>query len=345
MPPEREFLTSQAVSPQNCVLAFGVPTDQNDFAASLANSGREYAKHYLGGWPQYERNFVSQVVSHCQIYTQLGVRVVFGLTSSGLKRLFEQGSVISLFTHWTAEGIELCDGILSIPLLVEAIPPDFSGVLDLCICHPDDLVKVILRDRPRCSVRYVGYRSVDPLFWLEFYSGLYQILLSQPGQTYSAALIEFTLKLRQETRGEGIMESYKRTIENYVRKLGQLGARPMGEAPEITQVDKAALTSQLQRQYRQNQILIWVASILWVLLFFLAGYFALHYRDNLTGLTVALGRNLMVLGGVMIALRRLWLDSSCIGALLAILPGLSPDEAAKAITGFYLNALAKKPAD
>jgi hypothetical protein len=138
------------------------------------------------------------------------------------------------------------------------------------------------------------------------------------------------------------MSEYKKSIAAYVRAIGQTQAIRLGDGTDFASAEKERLTSDLRHQYAQNQRLIWIASTLWVVLFMLGVYFAIHYRDNLTGLTVALGGNLMVLGGVMFALRRLWLDSSTMGALLAIVPGLNPSEAAKVITSFYFNAIGSR---
>lgn len=137
------------------------------------------------------------------------------------------------------------------------------------------------------------------------------------------------------------MSNYKDILGTYVTMLGQTNAIHMGASAEFTAENKAELTRQLRGQYKQNQALVWIATALWVILFLVAIYFALYYRDNLKGLSVALGGNLMVVSGIMLALRRLWLDTSSIGALLAILPGLTPKDAAKVITSFYLNATKK----
>jgi hypothetical protein len=138
------------------------------------------------------------------------------------------------------------------------------------------------------------------------------------------------------------MNDYRQIVSRYVQKIGQTQAVGLGDSAEFTSVDKDRLASELKDQYAKNQQLIWIVCGLWVILFFLGVYFAVHYRDNLTGLSVALGGNIMVLSGVMFALRRLWLDSSAMGALLAILPGLGPAEAAKVITSFYFNVVESK---
>ena len=137
-------------------------------------------------------------------------------------------------------------------------------------------------------------------------------------------------------------QDYRKIIANYVRGLGQTEAQGMGIAAEFNPRDTEALFAELKNQYHRNQIMIWWAAALWTILFIVGVYFAFHYRDNPKSLLLVLGGNLMVLGGVMLALRRLWLDLSAVGALLAILPGLSSSEAAKVITSFYFNAIDPK---
>jgi hypothetical protein len=186
--------------PCDCVLAFGIPTDEEDFETSIKDPKRDYSKHYLAGWGQYRRNFVSQVEDYTRRYEALGVHVIRGLQSSEIPALFTIGSVVTLFTHWTVAGVEFCDGILSLPTLVEAVPCDFSGVLDLCVCHPDDLAALLLRDRPLCTIRYLSNKA-SPLFWLGFYAALYELLALRRGRTYSEELTELAIQLRHT--GEG----------------------------------------------------------------------------------------------------------------------------------------------
>jgi hypothetical protein len=133
---------------------------------------------------------------------------------------------------------------------------------------------------------------------------------------------------------------YKKTLAQYLQSIGQLDAHHLGDSEsQFTDSQRDQLARQLEHQYANNHILIWLAAFLWIVLFVLGACFAIHFRNNLTGLSLLFGGSFMALGGNMLALRRLWLDSSIIGALLAILPGLTPNEAAKVITTFYFNAI------
>jgi hypothetical protein len=197
---ETKTRSQQPVSPRDCVLAFGIPTDESDFEASVKDPNRDYSKRYLAGWGQYRRNFASHVADYTHRYEALGVHVIHGFCGSDLPSLFTLNSVVTLFTHWTVAGVEFCDGILSLPKLIERVPFDFSGVLDLCVCHPDDLGALVLRDRPFCTVRYLSNRA-NPIFWLGFYAALYEILALRRGRTYSEELTELAIQFRHSGDG------------------------------------------------------------------------------------------------------------------------------------------------
>jgi hypothetical protein len=200
MPADPVTEVQQAVLPNNCVLAFGLPTTEEDFEASIRDQNRDYAKHYLAGWEQYRRNYACHVIAFTQRFLALGVQVISDLRGSDLPALFDRGSVVTLFTHWTATGIEFFDGTLPLSKVVEAVPCAFAGVLDLCVCHPDELVALLLRDRPLCSVRYLSERA-SPVFWLTFYAALYSVL-KLGGRTYTNAMTEVIIELRHQSANE-----------------------------------------------------------------------------------------------------------------------------------------------
>jgi hypothetical protein len=141
------------------------------------------------------------------------------------------------------------------------------------------------------------------------------------------------------------MADYRDLIKNYVVNLKLNAAAPLGgETPQIVEATER-LAIELQRQHSRNQTIVWVTTVLWVVLFVVGIGLVWQYRDRPDSLTVVLGGNALVLSGIMIGLRRLWLDASTIGALLAILPGLTPTERAKVLFAFYLRALDAKPAE
>src|SRR5436309_388147 len=138
------------------------------------------------------------------------------------------------------------------------------------------------------------------------------------------------------------MTTYKHVLARYLCDIGQLEAHQLGAINEFTPAQKASLANELRYQYERNQRLIWIVILLWFILYGIGLYFAITYHNSVANISIALIGSLMTLPLAIFALRRLWLDSSVLGALLAILPGLTPSEAAKVITTFYFNISDRK---
>jgi predicted lysophospholipase L1 biosynthesis ABC-type transport system permease subunit len=138
------------------------------------------------------------------------------------------------------------------------------------------------------------------------------------------------------------MRNYRKVLAEYLRSIGQLEAHKLGATTKFTPEQQEQLRRELKRQYDRNQVFVWMSAALWIILYGVGLSFAMRYHDTLAHLSMTLGGNIMVLGSAMFALRQLWLDLSVIGALLSILPGLTPAEAAKVITTFYFNSNARK---
>jgi hypothetical protein len=51
-----------------------------------------------------------------------------------------------------ARAVEFADGLRTVPEVVDAVPTDFDGVLDLTVCNSVILGEAIKRERPRCLV-------------------------------------------------------------------------------------------------------------------------------------------------------------------------------------------------
>jgi hypothetical protein len=195
-PPSRSTLAQRPTLPSGCAIAFGIPTNRSDFTQSLTDPARDYARQYLGGWSQYDKYLLAHINRYAAIYSAFGVHVIRDLTRPVLEVLFRAHAVVTVFSHWTAHGVELCDGILPIRDLVAGIPLEFSGVFDLCVCHPDDLAESIQRARPLCTVKYLS-DPTDPIFWLGVYGAIYEALALDEGKTFTACLTDVVLELRR----------------------------------------------------------------------------------------------------------------------------------------------------
>jgi hypothetical protein len=108
------------------------------------------------------------------LMTKLGVEVRTEVTLEQFGHLFgiEQFDVIILFAHWHSKAVEFHSGLVDIPSIVENVPINFDGIIDLCVCHPEALAIALRVSRPNCLVKYVNEKA-DPAFWLYFYLALF----------------------------------------------------------------------------------------------------------------------------------------------------------------------------
>ncbi|MDZ7362208.1 MAG: hypothetical protein ONB46_16000 [candidate division KSB1 bacterium] len=57
-------IAQRIVKPENCALAFGIPTSREAFFRSLAQCGENFAKHFHGVWKKYEHEVVRHLMQH-----------------------------------------------------------------------------------------------------------------------------------------------------------------------------------------------------------------------------------------------------------------------------------------
>ena len=184
------------VNPGNCVLTFGIPLSREGFLDAcdlpdLPPLPRSYVRGYEGGWKAYESSaFVATLNRLKPEFERLGVTLRADVTLDEFGELFrdDRYSVITLFSHWDDDQVEFCGGFAEIPAIVERVPADFDGVVDLCVCHPESLVERLISRSRKYQVRYSD-RKTSPALWLHFYHLLYAILLSSE-ITYDVALVE-----------------------------------------------------------------------------------------------------------------------------------------------------------
>jgi hypothetical protein len=177
------------VKPSTCVLAFGIPTSREGFFRACDNPRADFAKRFLGGWPQYHAQFVADVEAVEPVLKKWGVTVLHDTSLEDFaKGLREPFDVMILFSHWKDDTVELSSGLETISALLDAVPPAFDGILDLCVCHPMALVTELHFRRPGCIVKYLPTEAA-PHFWMYFYRTLFSQLQTRD-LTYLTALEE-----------------------------------------------------------------------------------------------------------------------------------------------------------
>lgn len=180
--------SSQVVKPSDCIMAFGIPTSRRAFNEALANpTNRDFVVNCCPVWEKYDYEIVSEVEFVEPAIKALGARVVHDLTLEGFGELFRRrpGAII-LFCHWQNEAIEFADGLKTVPDVIDKVPIDFSGLLDLCVCHPESLAVSLHNSRPNCLTRFTN-KAATPAYWLYFYWALFKVL-KDSDTTYLDAL-------------------------------------------------------------------------------------------------------------------------------------------------------------
>ena len=112
----------------------------------------------------------------------MNVQIVEELTLAALSKLFSRpSSVTILFAHWseTDGTVELADGVVSCEEIVRVVPDGFTNIIDLCVCHPTQLVILLKQKCPDCLVKYTNTKA-SPLAWIYVYQATFKILTTQP---------------------------------------------------------------------------------------------------------------------------------------------------------------------
>ncbi len=178
------------VKPENCVLAFGIPTSKAAFFSDLKRLEKDFAKRFV--WSRYYVQFIQELEEVTPLLKDLGVTIVTDLKLQDYGKLFQKYGVVILFSHWKENKVEFEDGLQEIEKMIPLIPDTFDGTVDLCVCHPKNLAELIRREKPNCLVRYID-NEATPFLWLNFYSILFRHLKEQ-NLTYLKALEDVAIE-------------------------------------------------------------------------------------------------------------------------------------------------------
>ncbi len=188
---------TRAIRPHDCVIAFGIPTCKEGFEDRLRKKTSDYARHFTKHpeYSGYHLNFVRFLETLEPGLHDAGVTVARDVTSWVLAELFKWHRVVVLFSHWAETdprfplgAVELGEGLVDIDTIVEAVPRDFDGYLDLCTCFPENQVEALLHARPRCHIKFLRKRA-KPKLQLYFYGALFHLLHENP-MSYPEALAQ-----------------------------------------------------------------------------------------------------------------------------------------------------------
>ena len=171
-----EIISRKIIKPENCVMAFGIPITKEDFLKDLKNPYKDFARRFKGGWTQYYHQIVSNSDTILPEIRKYGAEIQT-IASDRFRNIFKENKydIIILFSHWQKDTIELYDKAVGITEIVQLIPYEFNGIIDLCVCHPEKLTIALRKERPNCLIRYAQNKAT-PFIWLYFYLFLFKQL-------------------------------------------------------------------------------------------------------------------------------------------------------------------------
>lgn len=177
------------MKPSDCIIAFGLPTDEEEFWEAKDDVRRDFVRNCCPAWQAYRYDIVSHLEQIEPYYEGLGVRVVHGLKLSGLRELLSANSdkVFILFSHRKDDSVEFFDGMASPEAIVREIPANFRGIIDLCVCDPTKLaIQIRNHLSPDFLIKFTDITNT-PYRWFYFYWAVFTIL-DDLDVTYTEAL-------------------------------------------------------------------------------------------------------------------------------------------------------------
>ena len=83
--------------------------------------------------------------------------------------------VVIVVSHWAGGTVELYDQMHPMDTIVQAIPDDYDGFVDLLICIPRPLALALRDSKPDCLIRYAEAK-VRPRLWFPYFEALFHRL-------------------------------------------------------------------------------------------------------------------------------------------------------------------------
>ena len=175
--------------PSDCILAFGIPMSEAEFQDAKDDAKRDFVRNCCPVWQVYDFDIISHFEEVTPHFQRLGVQIIRALSLTDLRDLFinNPGKTIILFSHWDDDSVEFFNGMAPSDAIVREVPSDFTGIIDLCVCHPTNLaVKLRKHLHPDALVKFTNKKNT-PHKWLYFYWAVFT-LLDESDMSYLDAL-------------------------------------------------------------------------------------------------------------------------------------------------------------
>jgi len=190
--------SNKFIKPEDCVLGFGIPTSKESFFQDQENENKDFAKMFGGVWSKYYHQFIKDLKLIEPQLLETGLKIKHNITLADYHQMFSNNQLIILFSHWKDDKVEFSNGLRPICEIVDGIPNNYAGIIDLCVCHPNELAVQIREKKTNCLVRYIP-RKATPYFWLNFYLALFNYL-KEENISYLKALDDVIAEFLKSTQ-------------------------------------------------------------------------------------------------------------------------------------------------
>lgn len=181
---------SRTVSPQQCVLGFGIPTTEAEFERDLHRpADKDFAPHHVRDVALFRHGLLETIEEVVPAIEDTGMAVRTAVTLAQFGELLrEDRRVVILLTHWADAPvrIEFADALHAAEDVSRIVPPSFDGAIDLAVCHPIPLGAQLAFDWPGIPVAW-RETTIGARFHLWFYLTLARTL-KEHRMTYAQAL-------------------------------------------------------------------------------------------------------------------------------------------------------------
>lgn len=229
-----EVVSRRIVKPENCVLAFGIPTSKEEFTESRKRGNRRFASLFdrrfgAEALKEYRIQFLNDLERLEPVLKDLGLHMEHGITLRDLRTQFHGNKydVVVVFTHSEGEALELTDGFADASAILHQVPQSFSGIIDLCVCNPVAIALELRCNRPNLLIRY-SKTELEPYFWLYFYRVLFQYLKEQD-ITYLKAVEDVTFGFLKIAKGRPFYEKVADQFRSVFKKAREDRRDPFGK--------------------------------------------------------------------------------------------------------------------
>lgn len=208
------IVSRKIIKPENCVLAFGIPTTESDFVENLKSFNKGFSQFFKDQYgeralKEYIRQILDDLRTIEPILTELGLQIIHKLSLKTFGELFQQSKydVIILFSHWEYDLIEFSGDLVGKSAVLDQIPTTFSGIIDFCICTSKSMGIDMRIERPNSLIR-ISKNEALPYFWLYFYLVLFKHL-KQGNKSYIEALGDVVAEFSKKARRRKLYEKLR----------------------------------------------------------------------------------------------------------------------------------------